>query len=141
MISSFSTATYTDGFGGAKSIRGVKRNRLVGDGAILANLEVRAKIWQTTLFKQNFYIGAVGFCDYGKTVQYKDVNLDNIDGTPDLLRNFDIGAEKDHFGHLGYGAGLRFVYNDNLILVVDYGLAADKRDGASGFYVQIGNLF
>jgi hypothetical protein len=141
MISSFSNATYTDGLGGAKSVRGVKRNRIVGDGAVLANLEFRLKIWQTKLFKQNFYIGATGFCDYGKIVQYRDVNLDLIDGTPDYLRNFDIGAEESKFGHIGYGAGLRFVYNDNMIVSVDYGFAGDNRDGASGFYFSINNLF
>lgn len=141
LINSFSTATNNDGLGGAKSLRGIKRNRVVGDGAILANLELRCKIWQTKLFKQNFYIAAIAFGDYGKIVQYRDLNLDLIKGTPEYERNFEPDAENSKFGHIGYGAALRFVLSDNFIVAVDYGFAGDKRDGSSGLYINIGNLF
>jgi hypothetical protein len=141
LINSFSNATNNDGLGGAKSLRGIKRNRVVGDGTLLANVELRYKIWQTKLFKQNFYIAAIGFTDYGKIVQYRDVDLSLIEGTPDYDNNFEPDGEKNQFGHLGYGAALRFVLNDNFIVAVDYGFAGDKRDGSSGLYINIGNLF
>ncbi len=141
LINSFSTATNNDGLGGAKSLRGIKRNRVVGDGALLANLELRYKIWQTKLLKQNFYIGAVAFGDYGKVVQYRDLDLRLLEGTPEYDRNFEPDAENSKFGHIGYGAALRFVLSDNFIVAVDYGFAGDKRDGSSGLYINIGHLF
>ncbi len=141
LINSFSNATNNDGLGGAKSLRGIKRNRVVGDGTLLANAELRYKIWQTRLFKQNFYIAAVGFADYGKIVQYRDLDLSLIRNTPDYEQNFEPDAEKNKFGHLGFGAALRLVLNDNFIVAVDYGFAGDKRDGTSGLYINIGHLF
>ena|GEM_PF-3346815 len=43
--------------------------------------------------------------------------------------------------HLGYGAGIHFVLNDNFIVAGDYGLVADKRDGKKGTYVNMKFLF
>ncbi|MBP6978683.1 MAG: BamA/TamA family outer membrane protein [Bacteroidales bacterium] len=142
LLNSFSNATNNDGLGGAKSLRGIKRNRVVGDGTLLANVELRYKVWQTRLFKQNFYIAAVAFGDYGKIIQFRDMDPAIIAGMPDeLKKNFDIDAEKSKFGHLGYGAGLRLVLNDNFIVAVDSGIAGDKRDGGWGIYINIGHLF
>jgi hypothetical protein len=61
MLSSFSTTTKTDGLGGAKNLRGILRNRVVGDGVAWGNVEFR---WRITDF-----IIAV---DYGIAMDHKD---------------------------------------------------------------------
>jgi len=51
---------------------------------------------------------------------------------------FDVGAESMHFS---YGAGLRIAMNQNFVIAVDYGFAADERDGDSGLYIGLNYLF
>ena len=43
--------------------------------------------------------------------------------------------------HFSYGAGLRVVMNQNFVIKLDYGFAADERDGSSGMYIGLGYLF
>ncbi|MBN1650295.1 MAG: hypothetical protein JW857_03135, partial [Bacteroidales bacterium] len=51
---------------------------------------------------------------------------------------FDKGAEAVH---IGYGGGLKVVMNQNFIVSIDYGMAADERDGSSGMYIGLNYLF
>ncbi|MCX6235175.1 MAG: BamA/TamA family outer membrane protein [Bacteroidetes bacterium] len=138
LMSSFSTATNNDGLGGAKSLRGIKRDRVVGDGTVMANVELRYKIIKTTLLKQNFYIAVNAFGDMGQVVQYRDIDKLKLPSTETYSDYFDQSRDNIHFG---YGAGLRLVLNDNFILAIDYGFASDSRDGTSGLYINIGNLY
>lgn len=39
------------------------------------------------------------------------------------------------------GAGIRFVFNSNFIIAVDYGLAAKEDDGTKGMYIGLNYLF
>ncbi|MCK7525243.1 MAG: hypothetical protein MZV64_50375 [Ignavibacteriales bacterium] len=43
--------------------------------------------------------------------------------------------------HFGAGLGLRAALNENFIISVDYGFSLDHRDGTSGLYIGIGNIF
>ncbi|HKJ78645.1 MAG TPA: hypothetical protein VKA10_03875, partial [Prolixibacteraceae bacterium] len=43
--------------------------------------------------------------------------------------------------HYSYGLGLRIAMNQNFIIKVDYGMAADERDGDSGIYIGLNYLF
>ncbi len=138
LISSFSTATNNDGMGGAKSLRGIKRNRVVGDGTLMLNVEPRLKIWTTTLLKQNFYIALYGFLDMGRVVQDRYIDKSKLPATEIYNNYFDLKTDRFHYST---GAGLRFVLNDNFIVSLDYGFALDPRDGTSGLYINIGNLF
>ena len=58
---------------------------------------------------------------------------------PDALNLLAMG--EDESLHLSYGAGLHFALNENFIVTVDYGLAADERDGNSGMYIGLNFLF
>ncbi|MCK7525244.1 MAG: BamA/TamA family outer membrane protein [Ignavibacteriales bacterium] len=69
LFTSYALTTKPDGLGGSRTIRGVLRNRVVGDGAVNANLELRWKFWKTFLFRQNFYLGLIAFADGGMVVQ------------------------------------------------------------------------
>jgi outer membrane protein assembly factor BamA len=139
MISSYSSATKTDGLGGAKSLRGILRNRVVGDGVAYGNLEVRWKFLQTHLGKANLDFSLNGFADAGMVVKPFEINKSKIP-TAELGQYFDFSSANDKL-HPAAGAGLRIALNENFILAIDYGLAFNKQDGAKGLYISIGNLF
>jgi hypothetical protein len=138
LYNSFVLTTIPDGLGGTRTVRGMLRNRVVGDGVIYGNIELRYKIFSAQLFKQNFYLGMLGFLDGGQVVQDHTVDRSLLPADVDPSIYFD--QSKDHL-HLSTGLGLRAVLNDNFIVSVDYGFALDPRDGSSGLYFCFGNLF
>ncbi|MBN2635524.1 MAG: BamA/TamA family outer membrane protein [Prolixibacteraceae bacterium] len=123
----------SEGLGGASTLRGILRNRVVGDGYFLGNVEARWKFAQFNIGNNNFYTGLVGFTDFGRVTNKIDVIV-----PANQVNYFDAGAEKLH---LSYGAGLRIAMNETFILRVDYGLANDSRDGNSGMYIGLNYLF
>lgn len=139
MISSFTSATKTDGLGGAKSLRGILRNRVVGDGVAYGNFEMRWKFLQTHIGKANLYFALNGFADAGIVLKQFEIDESKIPEN-ELNTYFDFSSDKDKL-HPAAGAGLRIALNENFILAVDYGLALNKQDGAKGLYISIGNLF
>jgi hypothetical protein len=120
-----------DGFGGAKTIRGILRNRVVGEGVAFGNIELRWKFLRTKLFKQDLYLALSSFVDGGTVT--KRYNYTQLSGPA-----VNTGTEKLH---LGYGGGFRIAINENSIIAIDYGLANDKRDGNSGIYIGLNWLF
>ncbi len=125
-----------DGLGGAKTMRGILRNRVVGEDFIYGNAEIRWKVLRTVVFNQNFYIALAGFADAGMvTGKYNLLDVSD----PDANEWLSKGEEEKL--HLSYGAGIHFALNENFIVSVDYGLAADKRDGKSGMYIGLDFLY
>lgn len=137
IYSSYSLTTRPDGLGGVRTIRGVLRNRITGDGVAFGNVEFRWKFFRSVLFKQNFYLGLTAFLDGGMVVQEHKIYTNLI---PDDQKSFFFNESKDKL-HLATGLGLRIAINDNFIISVDYGMAINKQDGTSGLYVGIGNIF
>ena len=138
MINSFSNSSNTDGLGGSNTLRGVMRNRVVGDGFAFGNAEFRWKFFKTVLWKQNIYLGLNAFADAGMVLQKVDLDLSKV---PDIveLQNYFLTDEESM--HTTYGAGLRIVMNENFIVAVDYGRPFDKRDGGGGIYIGLNYLF
>ncbi len=132
-----SPPNYTrDGLGGGKTIRGVLRNRVAGESYVFGNAELRWKVLRTRLLKQNFYVALSGFLDGGLvTGKYR---LDRSGIPPDQL--FWIDKDRESF-HPAYGAGVHLALNENFIVAVDYGLAADPRDGSNGLYIGMDFLY
>ncbi len=124
------------GLGGKKTLRGILRNRVVGDGVALGNFELRGKILNTILFKQNFYIALSAFADAGIVTKEYEINTSQIPAEYKYLFN----TQPDKL-HISYGAGLHFALNENFIVAVDYGLALKKEDGKSGLYIGLNFLF
>jgi len=125
-----------DGLGGAKTIRGVMRNRVVGDGFVYGNLEMRWKFLRTILFNQNIYLALSGFLDGGMVTD----KFDFIEPTnPDAIEYFSQGSDEKL--HLGAGGGLHIVMNQNFVVAVDYGRALDPEDGISGLYIGLNFLY
>jgi hypothetical protein len=139
VITSVLKGASSEGLGGAKSLRGIRRNRIVGDGFFYGNIEARWKFVRFQFINNNFYIGLNGFVDFGRVTKKVDIDTDFLNGF-DLraIRNFDFGSEAMHYS---YGAGLRIAMNQNFIVSVDYGMAADERDGDSGLYIGLNYLF
>ncbi len=127
----------SEGLGGSSTLRGIRRNRVVGDGYLLGNVEARWKFARFQFINNNFYLGLNGFIDFGKVTKKIEVNPSNF-YTVLMPEYFDNDAEKMHFS---YGAGLRIAMNENFVIKVDYGMAADKRDGDSGMYIGLNYLF
>jgi outer membrane protein assembly factor BamA len=122
-------------------MRGVMRNRVVGDGFILGNAELRWKMFRTVIAKQNFYLGLNAFADAGMVVQQikYDKSLIPNDGSE---RHFNANYINHDGLHPSAGLGLRAVLNENFILAIDYGLPFNEQDGQKGgLYISIGNLF
>jgi len=131
---------YNEGLGGAKTIRGIERNRVIGDGIVYGNFELRWQFWFFNFINQNFYMALSGFFDTGRVIQYIDIKDEVNDNVPEDEKSlyFDLGAENFHSG---YGGGLHIGMNQNFIIAIDYGRALSKKDGTSGLYVGLNFLF
>ncbi len=127
-----------DGFGGKKTLRGVLRNRIVGNGVTFANFEFRWKVLKTVVFNQNFYIALSAFTDLGRVVDPYKLDLSGVPATVDRDLWFNNKSES---WHMSYGAGVHFALNENFIIAVDYGMAAKEEDGTSGLYIGLNFLY
>ena len=113
-----STYKIREGLGGAKTLRGILLNRVVGESIGWGNFELRWKFYRITLFNQNFYTALNTFFDTGRV----------------------LGTDEDSLHH-SYGFGLRIAMNQNFIVGIDYGRALDDQDGDSGLYIGLGFLY
>jgi hypothetical protein len=129
----------SDGVGGSKTVRGIMRNRIVGEGFAYGNAEVRAKVLKTQFLKQNLYIALSAFVDAGMVTQKYELPDDLIATFPEAATYIDLDAKE--VPHIGYGAGVHFVLNQNFIIAVDYGFAANANDGSSGLYIGLNFLY
>jgi outer membrane protein assembly factor BamA len=124
------------GLGGAKTIRGILRNRVVGEDFVYGNAEIRWKVFRAIILNQNFYVALSGFADAGMvTGKYKLPEITDPEGIAWLAK-----GEKEK-PHISYGGGVHFAINDNFVITMDYGWAADPRDGSRGTYIGLNFLF
>ncbi len=135
MITSVLTGASSEGLGGGSSLRGIRRNRVVGDGYFLGNVEARWKFVRFKFINNNFYLGLNAFADFGRVTDKVDVDISEVENKADY---FDLDSEAMHYS---FGLGLRVVMNQNFIIKCDYGMAADDRDGNSGIYIGLNYLF
>lgn len=138
LMSSYTESVNVEGLGGKKSLRGILRNRILGDDIAYSNLELRWKFWRMNLFNQNIYIAWSGFWDNGMVVDPISINKNMVPQE----------AHKEHFLssgeegiHSAIGTGLHFALNNNFIVAVDYGKALDIRDGDDGLYIGLNFLY
>ena len=138
MITSFLSGVYSEGLGGAKNIRGMYRNRVIGDGIVYGNVEMRWKFARFNFINNNFYLGLNGFTDFGRVVRQMEVKATNNSPVYRLSDYYTDGLEKMH---MSYGAGLRIVMNENFVISADHGRAIDPQDGTAGMYIGLNYLF
>ena len=127
----------TEGLGGSKTVRGVIRNRIVGDGIGYGNFELRWKIWETIIFNQNVYFALSGFFDSGRV--FKKMKQEEIGSLPENIKTKYFSG-KESF-HNTVGGGFHIAMNENFMLSIDYGKALNKQDGNFGLYIGLGYLF
>lgn len=136
VITSVLTGALSEGLGGAKTMRGILRNRVVGDGFMYGNIEMRWKFVRFNWINNNFYLGLNGFTDFGKVTKKVELPTSVMNNLGNGYFNSD--AEKFHYS---YGAGLRIVMNENFIIAADYGMTPNVQDGTSGMYIGLNYLF
>ena len=135
-----------EGLGGANSVRGIMRNRILAPGVAFANVELRTQLFSFKVGKNMFYVGLNPFVDAGMVVQpYADVVSDphaatQITTTSTELPSHDRGIHAPHFGG---GCGLKIAMNDNFVLSVDWATAFDHQDNSkfSNLYIKMGYMF
>ncbi len=140
IITSILAGTTSEGLGGSKNLRGVLRNRIIGNGLFYANAEFRWKAIRFNLINQNFYIGFVGFGDFGMVTDKIDFEIPDqaTMGEDQAGDYFSTDAEKLH---ASTGIGLKLVMNENFIISADLGKAINEQDGNIGFYIGLNYLF
>ena len=144
VITSMLTGATSEGLGGSSTLRGILRNRVIGDGFFFGNVELRWKPIHFTVLNQECYIGLNAFYDFGIITDRIDLP-DNLQATFDTnLKNymfsefFNPGGEKFH-----HSAGISIlpVINRNFIIAVDIGKALNAQDGNIGFSIGLNYLF
>ena len=159
-----------EGLGGANSLRGIMRNRILANGFAHANIELRTKVAKFDIGNQHFYIGLAPFFDLGVITQPYELDEAAIkegylkDVAEALLPSHDpnrpvpplqlgeyfaldeeghIDQSKVYMPHMAAGVGLKVAMNENFVLSVDWAMALDKQDNAkwANFYIKMGYLF
>lgn len=138
-MSPFATRTSPAALGGANSLRGIMRNRVVGDAFALGNFELRWKVVNFRLINQNFYLGMNGFFDTGYLMDPVDWDLSNVSST-EKDSYFKLN-EPDTF-HSSLGVGCKVAMNQNFIISVEMGKPLNSSDGSKmGTYINLNYLF
>lgn len=138
LITSYLTAATNQGLGGKTSIRGILRNRVIGDNVGFGNFELRYKFLRFELLKQNFYLGTNVFFDSGIILKPIEVNLAGLSPGDKATYFNDYSAGKFHSAA---GVGLKIGWNENFVISTDFGKAFNKQDGNTGFYIGLNYLF
>lgn len=141
VITSVLTGALSEGLGGAKTLRGVLRNRVVGDGFVYGNTELRWKVTRFNWINNNFYIGLNAFADFGKVTKKIPTQFKYTGATGYYSVDPEYNNPNGEKMHFSFGSGLRIVMNENFVIAADYGMATDKQDGTSGMYIGLNYLF
>lgn len=145
VITSRLTGSSSEGLGGSSTLRGVQRNRVMGDGFFMGNIELRWKPVYFKFLKQECYLGLNGFYDFGKVTKNIELpgNLKNTfdsiyNGTESFSDYFKPGTEKFH---QCAGISIMFAMNQNFVVAIDLGKALNAQDGNIGFSFGLNYLF
>lgn len=134
-----------EGLGGAQTLRGVLKNRIVGDGVAYGTIELRWKAIKTTIWRQNVYFALSAFTDMGQVVQRVMFNLKKtiqIASQQDpTFKATNFFTNTDEHLHVSYGGGVHIALNENFIVGIDYGRATSAQDGNQGIYSTLSFLF
>jgi outer membrane protein assembly factor BamA len=144
VITSMLTGATNEGLGGASTLRGVMRNRVIGDAFFMGNLEFRWKPLYFTFLKQDCYLGLNLFYDFGKVTK-------KIAMPADLASSFSTAYPTENYSdffrpgtekfHQSAGVSLMLAMNQNFVIAVDTGKAFNAQDGNIGFSIGLNYLF
>ena len=114
----------TEGFGSAKTIRGYYENRIVADGMVWGNFELRIKVVKFTLWNQYFYIAVNPFFDCGVITQ--SYRLDN-----------QVALEGWRNPVTSFGIGFKGAWNENFIVSAEMAHCTNRSLG-DPFWIDLG---
>jgi len=138
LITSYLVAATNQGLGGKSSLRGILRNRVIGDDVAFGNFEFRYKFLRFDLFKQNFYLATNAFFDSGVILKPISIDFSKV-SVVDIAQYFiDYQSGKLHSSA---GIGLKIGWNENFIISAEFGKSFNAQDGNSGFYIGTNYLF
>ncbi len=144
VITSLLTGATNEGLGGVSTLRGVLRNRVIGDGFFYGNFELRWKPVYFKFLKQDCYLGLDGFYDFG--IITKEIKLpDNLATT--FTETYPSETFTDYFNpgkdklHQDAGVSIMLVMNQNFVIAIDIGKAFSAQDGNIGFSIGLNYLF
>jgi hypothetical protein len=109
-----------EGLGGAKTVRGLAKNRHMGKSIFLWNTEVRLRMAEVSFVGVPAHVGLVGFVDSGRVWEEAIVLTELVS---DL--------------HRGWGGGLRLGSGENFVVAIDVG----RSGGALPIYIGLGYLY
>ncbi|HEX9108647.1 MAG TPA: BamA/TamA family outer membrane protein [Longimicrobiales bacterium] len=107
-----------EGLGGAKTLRGIPKNRYVDRGMALWNAELRWRAGRFGALGQSWQVVLSGFSDTGRVWGEDTFSLSGL--------------------HTGYGGGARLVMGENFVVAVD---AGHSSQATAPIYIGLGYLY
>jgi outer membrane protein assembly factor BamA len=144
VITSMLTGATNEGLGGVSTLRGILQNRVIGNGFILGNIELRWKPLYFKFLKQDCYLGLDAFYDFGMVTKGIDTP-DDLYSTfyaeypTEILSNYFITRNEKL--HQSAGISIMPVMNQNFVIAIDIGKAFNKQDGNIGVAIGLNYLF
>jgi hypothetical protein len=129
----YSSYKTQDGFGGAKTVRGIMRNRVMAEGIAYGNFELRYKAIRFNVGSTNIYISTSAFADFAMATQRYDIDLSKISSY--------VNPNATARPHWAAGIGIHIVMNQNFIVAVNHGRALNEQDGTGGTYIGLNFLY
>lgn len=125
----------SEGLGGVNTLRGVIRNRVVGQGVAWANLELRYRFLDFRFLKQDWYLALNPFFDGGRVIQYYKKDL------MDLSSDSVISPTDAEAFHMTAGLGIKAIMNRNFVVSFEWGKPFSKKDGKNGMNIGLNYIF
>lgn len=138
----------TDAIGGANSVRGINRNRVIGAGYAWLNAELRWKVVGFQFINQNWNVALNPFFDAGMVTQSyrlaeQEAAWSEIEKQYDIVGDNDLIYSGTKEGiHSSAGCGLKLIMNRNFIISAEAAKAINARDGEKlKVYIGFNYLF
>jgi len=138
------TGASSEGLGGLSTLRGVLKNRVVGDAFVIGNVELRWKPIHFTFLNKESYLGLNLFYDIGRST--KGIALPG-----DLQTKFNSEMSEYNFNdffnpgaeafHHCAGISIMPVWGQNFVVAIDIGKSFNEQDGNIGFAFGLNYLF
>lgn len=132
------------GLGGSETLRGISQNRIVADGILLGNAELRWRAINFTLFRRKFWLGNSLFVDAGRAVKSIDIDFDKVKQNA-ISQNIGIETmfTSDNYDrlHVSYGGGVKIGVNETTILSGDIAWPYSSQDGKMSLYLGVDFMF
>ncbi len=140
MVSSFTAGEDHDGLGGATTLRGVNRNRIMANGTAYGNFCFRYKFWKFGFMGNPSYLALNAFMDIGQSIQDfpTEATIKQIMEKDYPGRYFYKSSDKPH---ISFGGGVHFAMSENFVLKINAGRSINPQDGPGSIYFTTDWIF